>query len=349
MNGLTLAPVSIAPPPLPLAVGEAVGAMFETLLGKALPEPLAIEAASVPVLTTPPPPPPVDPVAAAMHFACPAPVETADATKAEAPSEEASEPPAPAPATFAIQVMFRELPAVPVPLPVSSTATPPDPAPAISRPSAPARPVCDPPAAPPKTGVSLAVPDISPDTTRLALPTPVTAVSVEPAADRPTMPLDVPPVANPAAPVPLERSQAALVGARPVAVSPREPGWTFEVARQIVANAADPSRVVFRLQPEALGSMRVDLTAKDEGFAVAITVERDEARVIVAAAETRLTDDLRANGLRVVETSVAHEPPRDRQSSGQPPPAPPPVSPAVSHLRRAATLKIRPRLEGRFA
>lgn len=327
MNGLTLAPVSVAPPPLPLLVGETVAAMFETLLGKALPEPAdaAVEAAPAP--PPPPPPPPVDPVAVAMQFACPAPVPPAPFQRAEATEDEASiDPPAPATVTVAIQMMFAELPQPPVPRPVAPGRSCTEPAPAVSAPAAPPRAVCDPP--------------------KLISDSAVTSGR---AVDHSTTQLEISAVSERGVAAPLERSQAAPPETRAVAVSPREPGWTFEVARQIVANAADPSRVVFRLQPEALGSMRVDLTTKDQGFAVAITVERDEARVIVAAAETRLTEDLRANGLRVVETSVAHEPPRDRQSSGQPPPAPPPISPALAQLQRAATLKIRPRPQGRFA
>jgi flagellar hook-length control protein FliK len=60
----------------------------------------------------------------------------------------------------------------------------------------------------------------------------------------------------------------------------------------------------FRLHPQTLGSLHVELQQGDHGTAVRLTVETEAARQILTDAQPRLAAEARAQGVRIAETHV---------------------------------------------
>jgi flagellar hook-length control protein FliK len=84
----------------------------------------------------------------------------------------------------------------------------------------------------------------------------------------------------------------------------RDSAWLDRLARDIAGSAAADAPMRFRLHPETLGHMRVELTQGDRGTSVRLTVESDSARTIIADAQPRLVAEARAQGVRIAETHV---------------------------------------------
>lgn len=61
----------------------------------------------------------------------------------------------------------------------------------------------------------------------------------------------------------------------------------------------------FRLSAEHLGPLEVRLSSSEAGVSVMIRTEREEGHSAVSQAQRQLSDDMRSNGVRVTETSVA--------------------------------------------
>jgi flagellar hook-length control protein FliK len=85
----------------------------------------------------------------------------------------------------------------------------------------------------------------------------------------------------------------------------RDSRWLDALARDIVAVADTPDRLSFRLSPPQLGRLDVDLTASDSGLSVRMNTSTEAAAQIVAAAQPRLLDDLKSQGVRVAEAQVS--------------------------------------------
>jgi flagellar hook-length control protein FliK len=85
----------------------------------------------------------------------------------------------------------------------------------------------------------------------------------------------------------------------------RDSRWLDALARDIVAVAETPDRLSFRLSPPQLGRLDVDLSASDSGLAVRMNTSTEAAAQIVAAAQPRLIDELRSQGVRVAEAQVS--------------------------------------------
>jgi flagellar hook-length control protein FliK len=84
----------------------------------------------------------------------------------------------------------------------------------------------------------------------------------------------------------------------------RDSVWLDQLARDIVATAAGDSQLRFKLNPEHLGSLHVELLRHDDGAAVRMTTESEAARAVLADAQGRLVAEARAHGMRITETSV---------------------------------------------
>jgi flagellar hook-length control protein FliK len=85
----------------------------------------------------------------------------------------------------------------------------------------------------------------------------------------------------------------------------RDNRWLDSLARDIVAAATDQDRLSFRLRPDNLGRLDIDLAQMGGDLSVKITASTDDAAKIVAAAQPRLFEELRAQGLRVSGGDVA--------------------------------------------
>ncbi len=95
------------------------------------------------------------------------------------------------------------------------------------------------------------------------------------------------------------------------------------VANDIMAASIATGRAAFRVATDNLGLLGIGIDPSPAGLAVHITTYGDEAASIIAAAQPRLHEDLRAHGLRVNEQPGQQGPPRDGQLASQrerPPP-----------------------------
>ena len=81
--------------------------------------------------------------------------------------------------------------------------------------------------------------------------------------------------------------------------------WLDQLARDITRSAgSDGSPLRFRLNPENLGSLRVEISQDRNGAAVRLTTETEAARIIIADAQPRLIAEARAQGIRISEAHV---------------------------------------------
>jgi flagellar hook-length control protein FliK len=84
----------------------------------------------------------------------------------------------------------------------------------------------------------------------------------------------------------------------------RDTEWLDRLARDIARAGSNDGPLRFRLHPQSLGHLQVELQQGDHGTAVRLTVETEAARQILADAQPRLTAEARAQGVRIAETQV---------------------------------------------
>ena len=80
--------------------------------------------------------------------------------------------------------------------------------------------------------------------------------------------------------------------------------WLDRLARDIAGAGSGEGRMRFRLDPEHLGSLRVELAQSERGTSVRLIVESEAARAIIADAQPKLAAEARAQGVRIAETHV---------------------------------------------
>jgi flagellar hook-length control protein FliK len=129
--------------------------------------------------------------------------------------------------------------------------------------------------------------------------------------------------------------------------------WLDTLARDVAATATQGGRLRFALVPETLGRLDVDVRPSDSGVGVRMTAQNDAARDILTAAQPRLLDDMRANGLRLSAFDIATDASSFAGDTGHAPPRPPvPFDVDPPPRGRAAAAPIpsaTPATEGRFA
>ena len=84
----------------------------------------------------------------------------------------------------------------------------------------------------------------------------------------------------------------------------RDGEWLDRLARDIARTAEGDAPMRFKLHPQTLGHMRVELSQGDHGTSVRLTVETEAARAILADAQPRLAAEARAQGVRIAESHV---------------------------------------------
>jgi hypothetical protein len=144
---------------------------------------------------------------------------------------------------------------------------------------------------------SLALPE-------LKLTTAMTLPSINPvvAAFELTRPADVAQIGTQSAPQALDSAELLIEHQLDMA---HEGEWLDQLARDITRSAgSDSSPLRFRLNPENLGSLRVEISQDRNGAAVRLTTDTEAARTIIADAQPRLIAEARAQGIRISETHV---------------------------------------------
>ena len=101
----------------------------------------------------------------------------------------------------------------------------------------------------------------------------------------------------------------------------RDTQWLDTLAKDIARAASSDSQLRFQLNPEHLGSLKVELINSAQGTSVKLTADTEAARSILADAQPRLIAEARAQGLRISEATVdlggpGHHPRQDAQPGG---------------------------------
>ena len=111
------------------------------------------------------------------------------------------------------------------------------------------------------------------------------------------------PTAQPTAP-PISGPDVAQVVAGHQLDLARDSEWLDQLARDIVAAGASDAKLSFKLNPEHLGSLHVEILRGDDGASVRLTTENEGARAALADAQGRLVAEARAHGMKIAETHV---------------------------------------------
>jgi flagellar hook-length control protein FliK len=85
----------------------------------------------------------------------------------------------------------------------------------------------------------------------------------------------------------------------------RDTRWIDELARDIVSTSGRSDRLSFSLIPPQLGQLHVELSHSDQGLSVHMRSESEATTQIVGAAQPRLVDELKGQGIRVASTEVS--------------------------------------------
>lgn len=122
--------------------------------------------------------------------------------------------------------------------------------------------------------------------------------------------------------------------------------WIDQLARDIAATKLDSGDISFRLMPRHLGRLDVAMRMEGEGVALKMDTHHEATATIVTAAQGRLVEELRQQGVRVAGAEVTCTPGetgRQSQGQGRGTAADP------AHLIETATQRAEPRDEDRAA
>lgn len=84
----------------------------------------------------------------------------------------------------------------------------------------------------------------------------------------------------------------------------RDSEWLDALARDISRMAARDGQLNFQLNPEHLGSLKVELANNANGTSIRLTADTEAARAILVDAQPKLLAEARAQGLRVSDAQV---------------------------------------------
>lgn len=140
----------------------------------------------------------------------------------------------------------------------------------------------------------------------------VTAARIE-VAVQPNAPQTLTHPVAPATPQPINPAAAPVQGAVPDVAQliaerqldlANDSQWLDRLARDIARAGANDEPLRFRLHPQTLGHLQVELTQSERGTAVRLTVETEAARNLLIDAQPRLAAEARAQGVRLAGTEV---------------------------------------------
>ena len=129
-------------------------------------------------------------------------------------------------------------------------------------------------------------------------------------------PVAPPPAPSADAPAQPRESAAAPAPDRTLDLA-RDSAWLDRLAHDIAQAAGNDGTIRFRLHPQTLGHLSVELSQGEHGTSVRLTADTEQARAILADAQPRLAAEARAQGVRIAETHVDLSG-SDRHASGDP-------------------------------
>jgi flagellar hook-length control protein FliK len=133
--------------------------------------------------------------------------------------------------------------------------------------------------------------------------------------------------------------------------------WIDQLAHDIAATKSDSGDISFRLMPRHLGRLDVAMVMGDAGVSLKLDTQHEATATIVTAAQGRLVEDLRQQGVRVSASEVTCTPgDTSRQMQGQSQGQGRGAAQDVSHLIETVTERVKARdpeeaadRRGRFA
>lgn len=156
------------------------------------------------------------------------------------------------------------------------------------------------------------------------------------------------PAAHGAAPR-IETAAPAVIAERVLDMD-SDGAWIDQLARDIAATKSDSGDISFRLMPKHLGRLDVAMQMGDEGVSLKMDTRHEATATIVTAAQGRLVEELRQQGVRVAGAEVTCTPGETgRQSQSQGQGQGRTAAPDTSHLIETATERAEPRDEDRAA
>lgn len=84
--------------------------------------------------------------------------------------------------------------------------------------------------------------------------------------------------------------------------------WIEQLAKDIAATKSATGDISFRLMPRHLGRLDVSMMQSEQGVSVHMDTQHEQTAAIVTAAQGRLVDELRQQGVRVAGADVTHTP-----------------------------------------
>ena len=84
----------------------------------------------------------------------------------------------------------------------------------------------------------------------------------------------------------------------------RNEQWLGELAHDIAKAADSNDRLSFRLMPHQLGRLDIDVSRSHNGVSLMIRTESDSTQSILTAAQPRLAEELRAQGVKIADTQM---------------------------------------------
>jgi len=143
-----------------------------------------------------------------------------------------------------------------------------------------------------------------------------------------------------------EAVQPAIVTERTLDIG-SDDAWIEQLAHDIAATKSTTGDVSFRLMPRHLGRLDVAMQMGDEGVSLKLDTQHEATAIIVTAAQTRLAEDLRQQGVRVAGAEVTCTPGetgrQSQQGQGRS------AAQEAAHLIETATERAEPRDEDRAA
>lgn len=141
----------------------------------------------------------------------------------------------------------------------------------------------------------------------IAAERPVAAAAGAPPADI-AAPASAPTISAGPAPVPLPLPTAAANVAPALAAQvltiAADGAWIDALARDISRMASGSGDLRFRLTPETLGELRVEISQSERGAVVRMSVSSEAAQAAIADAQPRLLAEARAQGVRIADAQV---------------------------------------------
>ena len=96
----------------------------------------------------------------------------------------------------------------------------------------------------------------------------------------------------------------------------RNERWLGELAQDIANTSDNKDRLSFRLMPHQLGRLDIEVSRSQSGLSLTIRTESDSAQSILTAAQSRLTDELRSQGVKLADTQMLSGDSRHSQHNG---------------------------------